>query len=138
MYREFPKAKLLCVGHTDPSGKPDYNDKLSLERAETAVAYLTDDVEAWYVWYDPGKPEENRWGSKEDAAMIAAMPDFGEREANEETVRWYQRTRGLAVDGVAGPETRHALIGEYMALDGTSLPRGIEAIAHGCTYVSTE
>ena len=132
MYREFPKAKLLCVGHTDPSGKPDYNGTLSLERAEAAVAYLTDDVEAWYAWYGSGKPEAKRWGSKEDAAMIAAMPDFGERDRAEETVRWYQRTRGLAVDGVAGPETRQGLIREYMEIDGTSLPRGIEAIAHGC------
>jgi outer membrane protein OmpA-like peptidoglycan-associated protein len=132
MYGEHPKAKLLLVGHTDAAGKPAYNDKVSLERAEATLAYLTDDVGAWYAWYETSKPEEKRWGSKEDAGMIAAMPDFGSRDPSEEPVRWYQRTRGLTVDGIAGSQTRHKLIAEYMALDGTSLPKGIEGVCHGC------
>jgi outer membrane protein OmpA-like peptidoglycan-associated protein len=132
MYGEHPKAKLLVVGHTDAAGKPAYNDKVSLERAEATLAYLTDDVDAWYAWYETSKPEEKRWGSKEDAGMIAALPDFGSRDPSEEPVRWYQRTRGLSVDGVAGSQTRHKLIAEYMELDGTTLPRGIEGVCHGC------
>jgi hypothetical protein len=64
--------------------------------------------------------------------MIVTLPDAAEREPSEEPVRWFQRTRGLAVDGVAGTETRHALIREYMGIDGTSLPKGIEVIPHGC------
>jgi outer membrane protein OmpA-like peptidoglycan-associated protein len=132
MCGEYPKAKLLLVGHTDAAGKPAYNDKVSLERAEAMLAYLTDKVDAWYAWYETSKPEEKRWGGKEDAGMIAAMSDFGSRDSSEEPVRWYQRTRGLTVDGIAGSQTRHKLIAEYMELDGTSLPKGIEGVCHGC------
>lgn len=52
--------------------------------------------------------------------------------ANEGDVRWYQRTRGLTVDGAAGPITRRAVIDEYMGLDGTTLPEDILPVCHGC------
>jgi outer membrane protein OmpA-like peptidoglycan-associated protein len=132
MYEEFPKAKLLAAGHTDTAGKPAYNDPLSLERAEAVKDYLTDNVDGWYKWYDASQPTEKRWGAKEDNAMIVTLPGASERDPREEPVRWFQRTRGLAVDGIAGTQTRHALIREYMSLDGTSLPKGIEVIPHGC------
>jgi len=132
MYVDHPKAKLLAVGHTDAAGKPAYNDALSLERAEAVKDYLTGNVDGWYKWYDASKPSEKRWGAKEDNAMIVTLPDAIERDPSEDLVRWFQRTRGLTVDGVAGTETRHALIPEYMSLDGTSLPKGIEVVPHGC------
>lgn len=131
-YDQRKGAELLVVGHTDTAGEPDYNDPLAQERAEATAAYLTDDVEGWYRWYDAGVPADKRWGAGEDGHMLDALPDAGERPANESRVRWFQRTRGLAVDGVAGSETRHALIGEYMALDGTTLPDGISLVTHGC------
>ena len=132
MYDDYPKSKLLAVGHTDTKGKPAYNDTLSVERAEAVKDYLTDNVDGWYKWYETSAPVEERWGSKEDHLMIGALPDAKTRQPEEESVRWYQRTRGLTVDGIAGTETRHALIREYMELDGTSLPKGIEVVAHGC------
>ena len=64
--------------------------------------------------------------------MIDTLPDAAQRDPTEGRVRWFQRTRGLKVDGIAGEETRRALIGEYMALDGTSLPKSIEVVPHGC------
>src|SRR5262249_13404881 len=38
----------------------------------------------------------------------------------------------LSLDGVAGPETRRQLVAEYMAIDATSLPAGVEPVVHGC------
>ena len=131
-YDQHRGAALLIVGHTDTAGEPAYNDPLAQERAEATAAYLTDDIAAWYKWYDTGVSADKRWGAGEDQHMLEALPDAGERAPGESRVRWFQRTRGLAVDGVAGSETRHALIGEYMALDGTTLPAGIPLVTHGC------
>ncbi len=124
-------AKLLIVGHTDTAGARDYNDRLSVERAEALKDYLTDNVDGWLKWYGQ-VPFEKRWGAKEDQLMIDSLPDAGARALEESAVRWFQRTRGLTLDGIAGPETRRQLVKEYMALDGTSLPAGIEPTVHGC------
>jgi peptidoglycan hydrolase-like protein with peptidoglycan-binding domain len=44
----------------------------------------------------------------------------------------FQADNGLDADGVAGDDTRRALIGKYMALEGTSLPAGTPILQHGC------
>ena len=132
LYDENPGSKLLVVGHTDTQGKPSYNDPLSVERADAIAAYLTDAVEDWFKWYGESNPKEKRWGQKEDLMMISALPDAAERDPSEDPVSWFQRTRGLKVDGIAGPITRRALIKDYMALDETTLPPGTELVTHGC------
>jgi outer membrane protein OmpA-like peptidoglycan-associated protein len=123
---------LLIVGHTDSAGTAGYNDKLSLERADAIKDYLTDNVDGWLKSYADGVPAEKRWGSAEDSMMIFALPDAAARTPDQDAIRWYQETRGLSVDGIAGPKTRRALITEYMALDGTSLPKAVEVVTHGC------
>jgi peptidoglycan hydrolase-like protein with peptidoglycan-binding domain len=63
------------------------------------------------------------------------MPNFVGKPRAEDPVRWFQRTRKLKVDGIAGKQTRQALIAEYMSLDGASLRDfvgEIDATAHGC------
>ena len=136
LYADNEPAELLVVGHADTTGEPSVNDPLSLERAKNTVAYLQDDVEPWLAMYGTSVPSKRRWGSHEDLIMIEALPDFGTKDAGEDSVRWFQQTRALDVDGIAGPETRRALITEYMSFDGTSLkkPRefDIEVTAHGC------
>jgi hypothetical protein len=127
-----PSATLLVVGHTDSTGKPAYNDKLSLERADAMKDYLTDNVDGWLKWYGDGVPSEKRWGRSEDSMMILALPDASARTPDQNAVRWYQETRGLTVDGIAGPKTRRALVSEYMALEGTSLPKYVDVVTHGC------
>jgi hypothetical protein len=122
----------LLVGHTDTAGSPGYNDKLSLERADAMAAYLTGDVDAWFAFYGSSIADEKRWGKREDLAMIDALPDAATRDPTEAPVTFFQRTRGLTVDGIAGTETRHALIGEYMALEGTTLDPGVSITTHGC------
>ena len=119
IYQANNPSELLIVGHTDTTAQPDINDPLSVERADSIKAYLEDDVDAWLANYDlSGK---KRWGSREDRLMISATPDFASRPAGENLIVWYQRTRDLEVDGIAGKQTRTALITEYMALDGVKL-----------------
>ena len=134
LYEENAPAELLVVGHADTSGTPAYNDQLSLERAQSTIAFLKDDVDAWLAFYGQDQEAQKRWGKVEDRLMITAMPDFISKGKNEDAVRWYQRTRALTVDGNAGPETRRALITEYMSLDGVSLAETageVVATAHG-------
>ena len=129
-------SKILIVGHTDTTGEPDYNEKLSLTRARSMEAFLRDDVAKWLEFYGTKLPEDQRWGAQEDAQMLQALPDFERRPAREEPIRWFQRTRLLAVDGVAGTETRTQLIKEYMQRDGVSLDEdpdlALEVTCHGC------
>jgi outer membrane protein OmpA-like peptidoglycan-associated protein len=150
LYETYDQGELLIVGHTDTTGDASVNDPLSLARAKSVEAYLKDDVQAWLKNYDlQGK---GRWGGREDRQMLLALPDAdpsalaaerdlgpnptGNEPADEDLVRWFQRTRGLTVDGIAGPKTRTQLITEYMALDGTSLAEGSEVeiriTTHGC------
>jgi len=135
LYEENSPCKLLVVGHADTTAGPAYNDTLSLERAQATVAYLKDNVDDWYKFYDDGVAVQKRWGKVEDRLMISAMPNFAGKPRAEDPVHWYQRTRKLKVDGIAGKQTRQTLIAEYMSLDGASLRDfvgEIEATAHGC------
>jgi hypothetical protein len=137
IYADNDPSELLVVGHTDTTGEPSVNDPLSLERADNTAAFLKDDVDAWLAMYETSVPEKRRWGSDEDQAMVFSMADFATRPPDEEPIRWFQRTRSLKIDGIAGPETRRQLITEYMALDGISLGGAepafdIEITTHGC------
>ncbi|MGZ3451211.1 MAG: OmpA family protein [Polyangiales bacterium] len=131
VYQKLPHGKLLVVGHTSTSGDEDYNLELSVERAEAVKAYLKDDVAAWEAWFSETKPLQKRWGSTEVRHMIKAVSAGDDVRSFQ---KWSNAHRGtdLEVDGVAGPKTRKALIEAYMAIDGTTLPDGIEAVVHGC------
>ncbi|MBN2195085.1 MAG: OmpA family protein [Polyangiaceae bacterium] len=138
LYDANPETDLLVVGHTDTAGDPTYNDPLSLERARSVAAYLTDRVDEWLAWYDPSKPDAKRWGAREDAMMIVAVAEYGGLDIppGAPLVWWFQETLsdqdGLKVDGIAGPQTRSALIKRYMAIDGTTLPLDVVLSTHGC------
>ena len=132
LYDEYPDSEILVVGHTDKTGDPSYNDPLSLERADSVAAYMQDDVDAWLSWYGYGKDYDKRWGAKEDQYMLQSLSDYDTRQPGESAVWWFQRTRGLGLDGWAGDETRRQLITEYMAHDGTTLPVSAHLTRHGC------
>ncbi|MGC4086921.1 MAG: hypothetical protein QM756_03275 [Polyangiaceae bacterium] len=129
-------GKLLIVGHTDTTAEPSYNEKLSLTRAQATAAFLEDDVKKWLEFYESKVPGEQRWGAHEDAQMLLSLPDFERKPAREDPIRWFQRTRLLQIDGVAGRETRTQLVKEYMMLDGVSLSEDPELdlaiTCHGC------
>ena len=133
LYTENVPCKLLVVGHADTRAGAKDNDPLSLKRAEATIAYLKDDVGAWLAFYDLSDTRQ-RWGKVEDHLMLIAMADFSSKPKGQDEIKWFQRTRGLEVDGVAGTKTRTALIKEYMSLDGVSLSDfvgEIQAVAHG-------
>lgn len=130
IYKERPDNKLLIVGHTDTSGDVEYNDVLSLERARAVQAFLERDVAAWLERYEPSVPAAKRWGSAEDSLMLHALPVGDADEADP--IRQFQASRGLEVDGITGPQTRTALIEEYMALPGLELPEEMSITVHGC------
>ncbi|MBN2193904.1 MAG: OmpA family protein [Polyangiaceae bacterium] len=138
LYASNPESDLLVVGHTDTTGDPSYNDPLSLERARSVAAYLTDRGDEWLAWYGPNKPDAKRWGGREDAMMIVAVAEYNGLEIppGAPLVWWFQQTfsdqDGLAVDGIAGSRTRTALIKRYMAIDGTTLPPDVVLSTHGC------
>jgi len=121
IYAQNRPSQLLVVGHADTVGSSDYNEKLSLERAEATIAFLKDDVDTWLKNYDASVDAKKRWGKVEDHLMIISMPDFDTKPKGDDAVSWYQSTRGLTVDGKAGTQTRTALIKEYMSLDDASL-----------------
>lgn len=132
LYDAYPTAAVLVVGHTDTTGDPSYNDPLSVERAKSTAAFLQDDVDAWLAWYGAGVAYEKRWGGREDGLMLAALPDGPNLQVSPNPIAAFQTTRGLTVDGWAGPQTRRQLITEYMSQDQTTLPDAATIAAHGC------
>jgi outer membrane protein OmpA-like peptidoglycan-associated protein len=132
LYDKRPRAKVLIVGHTDTTGEPNVNDPLSLNRAKAVKAYLSDDVEAWLDFYGGHMHHKARWSDHEDHLMLHAIFAESGEEVTDTPVRHFQATRGLEPDNKLGDNTRRAIITEYMAVDGTTLPKGIEPIAHGC------
>lgn len=141
-YAAHPGMKVLVTGHTDTVGPESNNLLLSDERADAVAAFLIDDVDAWLRHYQ-GTPGSSRWGNREDQHMLSALP-AGQPPyyagpitnvadaATQDAIRRFQADHGLVTDGVAGPITRRALITDYMATDGTSLPPGTEMQTHGC------
>jgi outer membrane protein OmpA-like peptidoglycan-associated protein len=143
LYSDHEDLSVVITGHTDRTGSPTYNLDLSDGRAQSVGQFLYDDAAAWLRNYD-APAAGSAWGAREDQHMLAAVTDdagapfyegevdgiFGEQ--SRDAARRYQAARGLSVDGVPGPQTRSALIADYMALDGTSLPAAADVQFLGC------
>ena len=140
MYESMPQAELLVVGHTDRSGSAGRNASLSLQRAEAIVAFLADDADAWLRFYDDAMDYSRRWGEAEDIEMLRSLPRdhapyYGphhETHSYEAAIIRFQEAHLLEPTGKADVATRRALIADYMALDGTTLPAETKVLAHGC------
>ena len=128
LYKTWPSIKALVTGHTDTVGNADYNRGLSMERARSVKAFLTDDVQTWMAWYHAPGPCSDRWGRREDVLMLG---ELGFHDAAT-AVADFQRAQGMAPTGVADDQTRAAIISKYMALEGTSFPDGSRVESHGC------
>jgi hypothetical protein len=137
-----PQRLYLIVGHTDAQGTASHNLDLSDERAQSIAAYFKNDVEAWMKFYE-GEPASKKWGTREDQHMLHALP-FGEtpfyqRDVSGVTnadftkaVRDFQRAKSLPETGKMDKKTRRALVGDYMAAEGTTFPDAAEMQTLGC------
>ena len=142
LYNSFGALSVLVTGHTDTVSDAAYNRGLSVERAESIAAYLTDDVDTWMKSYQP-RPHSAAWGVREDQLMLATLPQGGtpfyggtiDGKAGTGTsgaFKAFQASKGLPQSGKGDEATRRALIKDYMAIDGTSLPKDAKALTHGC------
>jgi outer membrane protein OmpA-like peptidoglycan-associated protein len=136
-YDSYPDLKVLVTGHTDTMGPASYNMNLSLDRAKAVAAYLREEVEVWMKFYK-GTGASTAWGVREDQHMLHTLtyysgPTHGQATAElAEAWKRFQTGSGLAATGTASEPARRALVTRYMALDGTTLPAGVEVAVHGC------
>lgn len=145
LYSDHPGVAAVITGHTDRVGAPDYNLGLSEERTRSIDCYLKDDVNGWLKWYQD-HPYSAAWGVREDQHMLSAITDDATGDGafyrgpvhglldrpTKEAVTRFQRSHGLAEDGLLSLETRRALVTAYMQLDGTTLPAGAVVERLGC------
>jgi len=142
-YARHAGMTMLSNGHTDLVGDAQYNLQLSLERANAVSSYLQNKVDDWLQWYQ-SLIQSKRWSYAEDQNMLATVTDLAGRPyyggvangindaATQAATKRFQADNGLITDGQLGPDTRRALVGKYMSLDGTSLPADAKLVIHGC------
>jgi outer membrane protein OmpA-like peptidoglycan-associated protein len=113
--KKFPDAKLMVYGHTDRVGGEEYNKILSERRAESAYAFVTDQPAIWEKLYN----KEN-WGLGPIQEILTDLGfdpgpiDGKDGPQTQAAVKEYQASKGLTVDGKAGPATRKQLFLDYM------------------------
>jgi len=118
LYGEHPGFSLVLVGHTDRYDIRADNDVVSLERAQAVAAFLRDDVEVWLARYGDDVHPLKRWGDVEDDMMLESL---GYSKADLPN---FQLDHGIPPSGEIDANTRKTLIAAYMAMDGTSVPKG--------------
>jgi hypothetical protein len=112
---------LSVFGHGDPVGMDDYNKQLSGRRATAVYAMLVRDVDLWEQLYTQPLGGD-KWGNPSIETMLTALDRLpetgGENSAGQtqDAVQAFQAEKGLAADGVVGPNTRKALYRDYMDL----------------------
>lgn len=139
-----PDMAIVVTGHSDRVGQASYNLGLSDERAAAVAHYLQDEADEWMQWYG-FRPFSQTWGTREDQFMLASIRSastglpyysngidgvFGSGTNN--AFKRFQEDQGLTATGYPNNDTRRVLIGEYMALDGTTLPQEARVELLGC------
>ena len=116
--QKSPDAQVMIFGHTDKVGSEVYNKDLSERRAKSVYAFITNKPDIWEQLY-----QQESWGIR---AVQEILKDMGgpydpgpvdgiNGSQTQQAVRNFQKDHGLAVDGVAGPNTRQKLFSEYMS-----------------------
>jgi hypothetical protein len=142
MQGSHPDDDMVVVGHAE-SDEVCNGTPIALDRAKALIAYLTNDPDPWLAWFAPSVDLRKRWGTRELQLMLSAVSGDGgpffsgyasgvTDRATLSAIRSFQSSAGLVVDGKPGPKTRKALVTQYMALEGTTLPDGAKLTAHGC------
>src|SRR5262249_27425491 len=120
----FPPLSIF--GHADPVGNIDLNKSLSGRRATAFYGMLVRDTDLWESLFTPAVDGDD-WGTRSIQSMISTVqePIAVDGVAGEETkgaIKTFQGANGLTEDGVAGPKTRKVLFRAYMdALCGPDL-----------------
>jgi hypothetical protein len=123
LWKRTGHPTVSVFGHADPVGDDDYNKRLSGRRATAVYALLTRDIALWEELY-ANDVSGDSWGFRSVQAMLGAVgydagPPTGSSNAKTDAaVRAFQKDReqdrGLKVDGIVGPKTRHELYLAYM------------------------
>jgi hypothetical protein len=115
-----PGCPMSLFGHADPTGDENYNKSISGRRAEAIYAILIRDAARWATFYTAA-PAGKQWGLRETQVMLTAIGfDTGGTSgsataASTAAIKKFQKSKGLTEDGDPGPNTRNALIPDYMA-----------------------
>ncbi|MBS2024225.1 MAG: carboxypeptidase regulatory-like domain-containing protein [Deltaproteobacteria bacterium] len=140
LYEAFgSELAVLVSGHTDTVGTADYNRGLSNQRAASIASFLSDDADGWMKFYDT-QPDCDRWGVREDQYMLnvvggaALTVDGSGGPATSAAYKAYQTSKGLPASGTGDAATRRALVTDYQAQDGTTLPKDARLASHGCGF----
>ncbi len=159
---EHPKKKLFLAGHTDTTASEDFNQKLSEERAQCALALLEGDRERFATLTDERHTVADykqilSWCSKAFPEMFAEC-DPGEVDDNEftgiEPLKKFQAAYNenkaalgassqpdLAVDGDIGPKTWGAMFDVYQFGIREELGEdeaGVAKLREGLVFVDDE
>lgn len=137
-----PKRIFLVIGHTDATGTPAHNLSLSGERAASIAAYLRSDADAWMKFYESAHSGKT-WGLREDMHMLHALPFGGapylSREPGDapnadyrKALRDFQRSNRAPETGSMDRRTRKLLVEQYMAAEGTTVPKGLDLQTLAC------
>jgi hypothetical protein len=109
IYAESIGGEVLVVGHTDATGSTDYNESLSLGRARSLAAFLTDDVDGWLTFFGEHPPAGVRWGKEEIVHMLGVLPQRGDP---------YFHPANGASDAIEAFEVAHRYVSTKMRLVG--------------------
>jgi hypothetical protein len=141
-------TQVLIVGHAD-SNEDLAGCDMALDRADILSAYLSNKPDVWLSWFSTKKETKVRWGTREVQLMLSSLPDGQEPfykgsapgvtdSTTVKAIKDFQkysnekfRTK-LVTDGIAGPETRNALVKAYMDIEDTTLSDDIVPVTHGC------
>jgi hypothetical protein len=114
-----PGAPLSIFGHADPIGDEGHNKKLSGRRARSVYGALLRDTQIWEDLYNHPLRGDS-WGVKSIQTMLEDLGhrpgpiDGIEGDQTRAAVVEFQKSQGLAADGVVGPVTRAKLFRAYM------------------------
>jgi hypothetical protein len=124
--QQNPGQKLLVAGHTDTTGAPDYNFKLSQMRADNVYAALMGERDKWVkIAEDKHKVRDYKqilrwvartWGWECDPAAVDDTNDAQTRACVKEFQKCYnlEFNASISVDGDVGPQTWGAFFDMYM------------------------
>lgn len=106
-----PGSKLSIFGHTDPSGRDDFNKTLAGRRAQSIFGLLTRDTGVWEGLYRGHDTQgRDKWGVKSVQIMLNQLKFLTGRadgildDPTREQLKKFEAARGLAPAGFDGKQ----------------------------------